>query len=260
MNPAPGAADGRRRGRPRGACEPRRRRSPTSGSCSTSGASTGPSPPGVREVNAVVVCTDTFGQRNQGADRRRVAGVASPRIVDRAPTPPGSGSRRRSRSPSAAPTRARSPVERVAEIARGPPSRAPTRWRIADTIGVAVPSDVTAPGRAVGAAGRLDVPLRAHFHDTRNTGRRQRRRRRRGRRHDHRRVSSAAWAAARSRPAPPATCHRGRRLPARSAWAIDTGLDLDALTGHRALDRGAARQAGARRPRRRPAPSPARRP
>ena len=41
---------------------------------------------------------------------------------------------------------------------------------VADTIGVAVPADVTRPGERRCATVVGDVRLRAHFHNTRNTG------------------------------------------------------------------------------------------
>jgi hydroxymethylglutaryl-CoA lyase len=46
---------------------------------------------------------------------------------------------------------------------------APCEIALADTIGVAVPSQVTALVHAVRAV-IGDIPLRAHFHNTRNTG------------------------------------------------------------------------------------------
>ena len=47
---------------------------------------------------------------------------------------------------------------------------APVEIALADTIGVGVPSDVVERCSAVRAAIGPHIPLRAHFHDTRNTG------------------------------------------------------------------------------------------
>jgi hydroxymethylglutaryl-CoA lyase len=59
-------------------------------------------------------------------------------------------------------------VERVADIARRVAEHGPAEISLADTIGVAVPTDVTQRLDAVRQA--VDVPLHVHFHNTRNTG------------------------------------------------------------------------------------------
>jgi hydroxymethylglutaryl-CoA lyase len=122
---------------------------------------------GVREVNCVVVATDTFSERNQGmstqamleaiasiAARARAAGVRCGATIAAAFGCPYEGEVRVGRIVDIA---ARLAAMRVDEVA------------LADTIGVAAPSDVTERVTAVRAAiGAL--PLRAHFHNTRNTG------------------------------------------------------------------------------------------
>jgi len=60
------------------------------------------------------------------------------------------------------------PIARVVEIAQRLAQSAPVEIAIADTIGVAVPTQVTAVIEAVRKA-VPDVPLRCHFHNTRNT-------------------------------------------------------------------------------------------
>jgi hydroxymethylglutaryl-CoA lyase len=60
-------------------------------------------------------------------------------------------------------------VERVAEIARRCAEAGAAEVALADTIGVAVPTDVAERVDAVRATVGA-VPLRAHFHNTRNTG------------------------------------------------------------------------------------------
>lgn len=59
------------------------------------------------------------------------------------------------------------PVDAVVDLATRAASAGADEIALGDTIGVAVPSQVTAVIGAVRAA--VDVPLRGHFHDTRNT-------------------------------------------------------------------------------------------
>ena len=60
------------------------------------------------------------------------------------------------------------PVARVVEVALGALEARPDELSLADTIGVAVPSDVV---ERVGAVRAIDtqIALRCHFHNTRNT-------------------------------------------------------------------------------------------
>jgi hydroxymethylglutaryl-CoA lyase len=60
-------------------------------------------------------------------------------------------------------------VERVVELAKQVIELGPAELGIADSIGVAVPNQVTdLLGRVREVIG--DIPLRCHFHNTRNTG------------------------------------------------------------------------------------------
>ena len=61
-------------------------------------------------------------------------------------------------------------VERVVDVARRTAEAGADEVALADTIGVAVPTDVTERMAAVAAAVGAGVALRAHFHNTRNTG------------------------------------------------------------------------------------------
>ncbi|MEY2456259.1 MAG: hydroxymethylglutaryl-CoA lyase, partial [Acidimicrobiaceae bacterium] len=61
-------------------------------------------------------------------------------------------------------------VDRVVDIAKRAVAAGATEVAIADTIGVAVPTDVTARVAAVRSVLEPGVRLRAHFHNTRNTG------------------------------------------------------------------------------------------
>ena len=61
------------------------------------------------------------------------------------------------------------PVERVAEIAGRVAAAGADELALGDTIGVASPADVAERVEAVRRTAG-DVPLRVHFHNTRNTG------------------------------------------------------------------------------------------
>jgi hydroxymethylglutaryl-CoA lyase len=61
------------------------------------------------------------------------------------------------------------PVARVVDVARRIAEHGPDEIGLADTIGVATPRDVSERVGAVRAA-VPPIPLRCHFHNTRNTG------------------------------------------------------------------------------------------
>jgi hydroxymethylglutaryl-CoA lyase len=122
---------------------------------------------GVDEVNVVVVATDTFSRRNQGVDtaagieawsriaaRARAAGVRTTVTVAAAFGCPFEGQVR---------------LDRVRSVVAACAAAGPDELALADTIGVGVPAQVRrlAMIAAVEAPG---VPMRWHFHNTRNTG------------------------------------------------------------------------------------------
>jgi hydroxymethylglutaryl-CoA lyase len=122
---------------------------------------------GLAEVNTVVVATDGFGTKNQGqtieasldsfeelARMAREAGAAITATISVAFGCPYEGE---------------VPVERVVEVAERAAAAGADEIALADTIGVASPGDVVLRVRAVGEV-IGGVPLRAHFHNTRNTG------------------------------------------------------------------------------------------
>jgi hydroxymethylglutaryl-CoA lyase len=122
---------------------------------------------GVEEVNVVAVATDTFGQRNQG-----VTSDQSVAVVERVAAAAKGHRIRTTATVSTAfgcPYEGEVPVDRVASIAARCAAAGVDEVALADTIGVAVPTDVTVRVDAVRAAVG-GVPLRAHFHNTRNTG------------------------------------------------------------------------------------------
>ena len=123
---------------------------------------------GVDEINAVVVCSDTFCERNQGTDTAgavalweglaegaRAGGISAGVTLSAAFGCPYEGD---------------VPVERLAGVAAEVVRSGPAEIAIADSIGVAVPQEVTERVAAVREAVGDGVRLRAHFHNTRNTG------------------------------------------------------------------------------------------
>ena len=122
---------------------------------------------GCREVGMVVFTTDEFNRRNQGvptadsmrewraiAASAREAGIRAQVTISAAFGCPFEGE---------------VPVSRVVDIARALAAAEPFELAIADTIGVGVPGQVTEVfGRVAEAA--PGIALRAHFHNTRNTG------------------------------------------------------------------------------------------
>nr|WP_229688498.1 hydroxymethylglutaryl-CoA lyase [Micromonospora yangpuensis] len=122
---------------------------------------------GVDEVNCVVVATETFSRRNQGASVdamvqqwAAIAGAAH------------AAGRKASVTVAAAfgcPFEGEVAPTVVADLVRRLAAAEPDEIALADTIGVGVPAQVRQLVRAAAAAAP-GVPLRAHFHDTRNTG------------------------------------------------------------------------------------------
>lgn len=122
----------------------------------------------LHETGLVVPASDTFGRRNQGMDVAE--GISMARTVMR-----DARARRHRVQVTIAvafgcPFEGEVSPERVVEIARALAEEGPVEIGLADTIGVGVPTQVLDLfGRLREALGP-DMPLRAHFHDTRNTG------------------------------------------------------------------------------------------
>lgn len=122
---------------------------------------------GCNEIGMAVVASDTFNRRNQGvgtdesieawleiAREAKAAGVRATITIG---------------ASFGCPFEGEMPVDRVIDVARRVAEGSPYEIAFADTIGVGVPSQVT---EIIGKA-RVALPgvrLRAHFHNTRNTG------------------------------------------------------------------------------------------
>ncbi|CAM3331599.1 hydroxymethylglutaryl-CoA lyase [Nocardioides dubius] len=124
---------------------------------------------GVREVNMVVHCTETFSQRNQGTDI--AGGIAMWGRVAATARAEGVRANLTLAVAFGCPFEGEVAAEVVREVAsRAVEAGAPAELSLADTIGVAVPRDVTTRfALAVGVVG-AGTALRAHFHNTRNAG------------------------------------------------------------------------------------------
>lgn len=122
---------------------------------------------GVDELGAVCVASDSFAMRNQGQTSAESVQVAASLVTE------GLAAGRRAQVTIGAafgcPFEGEVPAERVVEMARALAAANPREIALADTIGVAVPAQVealvTQVADAVGP-----IPIRCHFHDTRNTG------------------------------------------------------------------------------------------
>lgn len=122
---------------------------------------------GVDEVNFVIVASDTFNRRNQGISTAETMTVWHE--VARDARAAGLGFSAVLAASFGCPFEGEIPVQRVADLVREIAEAQPDEITLADTIGVAAPSDVIARfGAAKDAA--PGIRLRAHFHNTRNTG------------------------------------------------------------------------------------------
>lgn len=122
---------------------------------------------GIDEVGMVVVASDTYNRRNQGvsseesvqawlniAAQAKAAGIRANIMIS---------------SAFGCPFEGEVPPERVLELVRRVAEAEPVELALADSIGVAVPSQV---GDLLGHVAEAvpGMPLRCHLHNTRNTG------------------------------------------------------------------------------------------
>ncbi len=122
----------------------------------------------VHEIGCVAVASDGFGRENQ---RQSVAqSVAMCRALIGAAREAGLRAQVTVSVAFGCPFEGEIPRERLVEIATELAAAGPRELALADTIGVAVPAQVEATFGAVRAALGDSLPLRAHFHNTRNTG------------------------------------------------------------------------------------------
>ncbi len=122
---------------------------------------------GCGEVGMAIASTESFSQRNQGCsvDEGIDAWLAISKLAREA----GIRAQITISTAFGCPFEGEVPTARVLDLARRIAAGQPDEIAVADTIGVAVPTQVTT---LIGALSRElpQVRLRAHFHNTRNTG------------------------------------------------------------------------------------------
>ena len=121
----------------------------------------------VHQLGAVAIATDSFGIRNQGQTSRDSVAVAS-EIMALAKAEGRSGQVTISAA-FGCPFEGKASPDHVVAMARELAKAGPCEIALADTIGVAVPAQVQDLISRVSAV-TGNIPLRAHFHNTRNTG------------------------------------------------------------------------------------------
>ncbi|MEM6683107.1 MAG: hydroxymethylglutaryl-CoA lyase [Pseudomonadota bacterium] len=122
---------------------------------------------GIDEAGCVIVATDTFGMKNQG--QTVTDGIRENTEMIRLAKSEGMDAQVTISASFGCPFEGEVPAQRVVDIAKAMADAEPIEIALADTIGVGVPPQVR---DLVGAVKDVigDIPLRAHFHNTRNTG------------------------------------------------------------------------------------------
>ncbi len=123
---------------------------------------------GVDEVRYVVVASETFNRKNQGASIDETLGAfeaVAARVGDA-----GLKLAAVIGASFGCPFEGEVPTEQVVSIARRLVAAGAGEIYLADSIGCAVPNQVADRITAVRVAIGADVPLGCHFHNTRNTG------------------------------------------------------------------------------------------
>ena len=122
---------------------------------------------GIQEIGMAVVASDTYNQRNQGVPTAE--SVKAWVEIARAAKAAGIRANVMISSAFGCPFEGEVPVRRVLELVEQVMEGDPVDLGIADSIGVAVPSQVRDLIGAVRAKAP-SIPIRCHFHNTRNTG------------------------------------------------------------------------------------------
>jgi hydroxymethylglutaryl-CoA lyase len=122
----------------------------------------------VHEIGMVVVASDTYNEKNQGVPTQD--SIDAWLRIGRRAAANGKIANVMISSAFGCPYEGEVPVSRVVEIAEKVMAAEPAELGIADSIGVAVPAQITEMIGALRDALGDRVPLRFHFHNTRNTG------------------------------------------------------------------------------------------
>ena len=121
----------------------------------------------VHEIGMVVVASDTYNRKNQGVGTAE--SVAAWKSIARRAQENGLRANVMIASAFGCPYEGEVKVSRVVDLVKQVIEAEPAELGIADSIGVAVPNQVT---DVLGAVREVigDLPVRCHFHNTRNTG------------------------------------------------------------------------------------------
>lgn len=133
----------------------------------TRAAKTRASGRGIDEIGCVAITSDTFGQKNQG--QTSAESVTACHEIMAFAKAEGMGVSVTISAAFGCPFEGEIAPARVVELAKRLADAEPREFSIADTIGVAVPAQVTDVFSQIGEA-VPHIPLKAHFHNTRNTG------------------------------------------------------------------------------------------
>lgn len=121
----------------------------------------------VHEVNIVVVATDTFCGKNQGMTTQQSIGEAASLVS--AARSAGIDSTITIGAAFGCPFEGEVSIERIRDVIAQVVDAGPDEIALADTIGVAVPSDIVERLNIVRSLAPSTLPLRLHLHDTRHT-------------------------------------------------------------------------------------------
>jgi hydroxymethylglutaryl-CoA lyase len=121
----------------------------------------------VHELGAVAVATDSFAIRNQGQSSNE--SVAAAKAIVKMAKAAGRSGQVTISAAFGCPFEGAVDSDRIVAMAAAVAEAGPREIALADTIGVGTPSQVKALIAKVRPA-IGDIPLRAHFHNTRNTG------------------------------------------------------------------------------------------
>lgn len=122
---------------------------------------------GIDEIGVVCVASDTFGIRNQKQSSDDSVAMACEAIADARAA--GVAVQATIAVAFGCPFEGEVKPSRVAAMAETLAAAGPREIAIADTVGVGVPAQVRVLAKALRSAVGA-IPLRAHFHNTRNTG------------------------------------------------------------------------------------------
>jgi hydroxymethylglutaryl-CoA lyase len=122
----------------------------------------------VDEIDVVVVATDTFCRRNQGMSTAEACDTAAGLVHEARAA--GVFSTITIGASFGCPFEGEVSLERFREVVNRVVDAGPDELALADTIGVAAPSDVTRRMEIAREVAGPRTPLRLHLHDTRHTG------------------------------------------------------------------------------------------